>query len=168
MHVVELFLDLLFAPDVHVVPAAVPDPLVRMVMHAGRQSKALQHLPTPREGQVLTQVAKDEIGRAFRELLHDLGRVRQGARPDEQVGVLGHEYVADNPEAQLGPKVIQGLNEFALVAVGVKDAGLSISVGGQVVEMILTVEMLQTWHGDSLYHLAEGRRHQKQCLRHPR
>ena len=50
---------------------------------------------------------------------------------------------------------------------GVKDAGLSISVGGQVVEMILTVEMLQAWHGDSLYHLAEGRRHKKQCLRHP-
>ena len=76
--------------------------------------------------------------------------------------------VADNPEAQPGPKIIQGLNESALVAVGVKDAGFAMSVGGQLVEMILTVEMLQTWHGDSLYHLAEGRRHQRQCLRHPR
>jgi hypothetical protein len=34
--------------------------------------------------------------------------------------------------------------------------------------MILTVDMLQTWHGDSLYHLAKGRRHEKQCLRHAR
>jgi hypothetical protein len=84
------------------------------------------------------------------------------------VGVLGHEDVADNPEAQLGPKIIQGLNEFAPVAVGVKDAGFSVSVGGQIVEIILAVEMLQTWHGDGLYHLAEGRRHKNQCLRHPR
>jgi hypothetical protein len=45
--------------------------------------------------------------------------------------------------------------------------GFSKSVGRQEVEMILTVEMLQTWHGDSLYHLAEGRRHKGQCLRHP-
>jgi hypothetical protein len=36
------------------------------------------------------------------------------------------------------------------------------------VEILLTVEMLQTWHGHSLFHLAEGRRHQRQCLRHPR
>jgi len=159
---------LLFAPDVHIVAAPVPDPMVRTVMHGGRQRKPLQHLPTPRESQVLTQVAEDELGRAFRELLHDLGRVPQAARPDQQVGVLGHEHLADNPEAQLDPKIVQGLNEFALVALGVKDAGPSINVGGQEVEMVLTVEMLQTWHGDSLYHLAEGRRHQIQCLRHPR
>jgi hypothetical protein len=31
--------------------------------------------------------------------------------------------------------------------------------------MILTVEMVQTWQGDSLYHLGEGRRHQKQWRR---
>ena len=46
----------------------------------------------------------DEIGRAFRE--RDLGRVRQEARPDQQVGVLGHEHVTDNPEPQLGPRTI--------------------------------------------------------------
>ena len=43
--------------------------------------------------------------------------------------------------------------------------GFSVNVGGQVVEMILTLQMLQTRHGSSLYHLAEGRRHQRQCLR---
>ncbi len=64
------------------------------------------------------------------------------------------------------PRAVFATREFALVAVGVKDAGFS--VGGQVVEILLTVEMLQTWHGHSLFHLAEGRRHQKQCLRHPR
>ena len=74
---------------------------------------------------------------------------------------LGHKCVADGPEAQLGPKIIRGLNEFALVAVGLKDAGFSISVGGQVVGMVLTVETLQTWHGNSLCHLPEGRRHQR-------
>jgi len=30
------------------------------------------------------------------------------------------------------------------------------------------VEMLQTWHEESLYQMAEGRRHKGQCLRHPR
>jgi len=29
---------------------------------------------------------------------------------------LGHKCVADGPEARLGPKIIRGLNEFALVA----------------------------------------------------
>ena len=108
-------------------------------------------------------LVEDEIGRAFREFLHDLG-----ARPDQQVGGLGDEYVADNPEAQLGPRIIRGLNEFALVAAGVKDASFSISVGGRAVEMNLAVETVQTWRGDSSYRLAEGRRHQGQCQRHPR
>jgi hypothetical protein len=44
----------------------------------------------------------------------------------------------------------------ARLAVGVKDAGFPISVGGQVVEVLLTLEMLQTWHGNSLYHLPGG------------
>jgi hypothetical protein len=46
-------------------------------------------------------------------------------------------YVAHNPEAQLGPKIIPGLNEFALAAVGVKNACLSVSVDGQVVDRML-------------------------------
>ena len=46
-------------------------------------------------------------------------------------------YVAHNPEAQLGPKIIPGLNEFALTAVGVKNACLSVSVDGQVVDRML-------------------------------
>jgi len=74
---------------------------------------------------------------------------------------LGHKCVADGPEAQLGPKIIRGLNEFALVAVCVKDAGFWIGAGGQAVGMVLTVGMLQPWHGNSLCHLAEGRRHQR-------
>jgi hypothetical protein len=41
---------------------------------------------------------------------------------------LGHKCVADGPEAQLGPKIIRGLNESALIAVGVKDASLSVVV----------------------------------------
>ena len=43
-----------------------------------------------------------------------------------------------------------------------------MSFGGQMVEMVLTVEMVETWHGDSLYDLPGGRRHQRQCLRHVR
>ena len=34
--------------------------------------------------------------------------------------------------------------------------------------MILTAEMLQTWHGDSLCGVAEGCRHQGQCIHHSR
>jgi hypothetical protein len=45
---------------------------------------------------------------------------------------LGHKYVADDPEAQTAPKIIRALKEFAPVAVGVRDAGFSISVGGQL------------------------------------
>ena len=44
-------------------------------------------------------------------------------------------------------------------------AGFAVSVYGQMVKMLLTVEVLQTWHGDSLYHSPEGRRHQRQCVR---
>jgi len=29
------------------------------------------------------------------------------------------------------------------------------------------VEIIQTWHEESLYQMAEGRRHKGQCLRHP-
>ena len=46
------------------------------------------------------------------------------------------EDVTDNSEAQFGPKLVQSLNKFALVAVGAKDAGLSISVRGQVAEVV--------------------------------
>jgi hypothetical protein len=45
-------------------------------------------------------------------------------------------HVVDNSEAQLGPKLVQSLNKFALVAVGVKNAGLPVGVGGQVVEVV--------------------------------
>ena len=37
--------------------------------------------------------------------------------------MLGHEYAGDKPESELGPKIIQTLNEFALVEAGVKGAG---------------------------------------------
>jgi hypothetical protein len=78
-----------------------------------------------------------------RELLHDLGRVRWSTWPNEQVTVRQptDQQVTDNPEAQPGPEAIQGLDEFDLGSARVKNAGWPIDVGGQVVEMILGVEM---------------------------
>jgi hypothetical protein len=81
--------------------------------------------------------------------------------------VLGHQHVTDNFEAQLRPEIIQGLDEFELKALGVKDARSPIGAGGQVVEMILAVEMLQAWHRHSLHAMIWGRIHEKQCMRHP-
>jgi hypothetical protein len=40
------------------------------------------------------------------------------------------EHIASDPEAQVGRKIAEGLNELALVAIGVKDAGFSMGVGG--------------------------------------
>ena len=59
-------------------------------------------------------------------------------RSDQQVAVrrLTDEDVADNSEAQFGPKLVQSLNKFPLVAVGVKDRGLPVGVGGQAVEVV--------------------------------
>jgi hypothetical protein len=48
------------------------------------------------------------------------------------------------------------LNEFALVAVRVKNPGFPTDVGGQVVEMILAAEFPQTWHEGSPHHRVEG------------
>src|ERR1039458_8536917 len=52
----------------------------------------------------------------------------------------------------VGELGVQGLNEFALKAVGVKDADSAISVGGQVVKMVLVTEVPRARHGRSLPH----------------
>jgi hypothetical protein len=81
--------------------------------------------------------------------------------------VLGHEHLSDDFEAQPRPEIIQSLDEFELKAIGVKNAGSPIGAGGQLVEMILAVEMLQAWHSHSLHAMIWGRIHEKQCMRHP-
>ena len=151
MHVIDLFDALSFAPDVHVVPALLPRSIAGVMVHGWGQFKLLQHLLAPREDKVSAQVAQNKIGRAFRQPLHDLGRVRPSTRPDHQMTVVGHQHVTDNFEAQLRPEITQGLDEFELIAIGVKNAGSPMGVGGQVVEMVLTIEMLQAWHWHSLH-----------------
>jgi hypothetical protein len=42
-----------------------------------------------------------------------------------------------------------------------------IDVGSQEVEVILVVEMLQTWHRRSLNDMVRGRIHKRRCMRHP-
>ena len=51
------------------------------------------------------------------------------------------EHVADDPEAQLRPQVIEGLGEFELEPVGVKYASAAIDVRSQIVQMIQAVVM---------------------------
>jgi hypothetical protein len=185
MHVFNFFVVLLLTPDVHIVPPPVSDAKVRVMMHGGRQFKPLQHLFAPWDGQVLTEIAENEVGGAFRKLLHDLRRVRQGTRPDGQVIVLGHQHITEDLEAQFGPEVVGGLNEFALEAVGVKNARSPISAGSKVRSMILALEVLQALHGRSLHDrrgdmykrlcvppnqrdTVWGRIHKRRCMRHPR
>jgi hypothetical protein len=44
---------------------------------------------------------------------------------------------------------------------------LAISVGGQVMEVVLVVEVHQAWHRRSLTEMVRGRIHKRQCMRHP-
>jgi len=64
--------------------------------------------------------------------------------------VLGHQHIAEDFETQFRPEFVQGLDEMALEAVGVKNADPPISVFGQVVVVTLSVETPQAWHRCSL------------------
>jgi hypothetical protein len=76
------------------------------------------------------------------------------------------------PEAQLGPKIIQGLDEFAFVAFAVKNMRSAIDVGSEMVDRVLTVEMLRprrrpSWASDSPYrwlHQVGRREPPRHCL----
>jgi len=57
------------------------------------------------------------------------------------VTVLGHQHTGENFEAQFCPETGDGLDELALEAVGVKNAGPPINAFGQVVVVTLPVEM---------------------------
>jgi len=49
--------------------------MVGVVVHGGRKLQPVQHFLTPRDLPVLAPVLQDELGNAFFEPLHDLGRV---------------------------------------------------------------------------------------------
>jgi hypothetical protein len=57
VEVIDLLVLLLIGIDIHVVPTAVPNSVPGVMVHGGRQSKALQHLLILREGLVMAQVA---------------------------------------------------------------------------------------------------------------
>jgi hypothetical protein len=109
MHLREFFQSLLPAPDVQVVPAPLPDTVMRVVLHCWGQLQALLHLPAPRQAWVPAQMAQNEMGRTFRQLLHGLGRIREIAGPDHKVAVLGHQHVANDLEAQLAAPLVERL-----------------------------------------------------------
>jgi hypothetical protein len=111
MQVSEFFQSLLLAPDVQVVPAPLPDTVMRVVVHRWGQLEALQHLPAPRQAWVPAQIAQNEIGGPFRQLLHDLGRIREIAGPDHKVAVLGHQHIANDLEAQLATQLVERPSE---------------------------------------------------------
>jgi hypothetical protein len=50
---------------------------------------------------------------------------------------------------------------------GVKNTHFAKDVGSEIVEMVLTVEMLRARHRRRLHHLSQGRIHKNQCMRHP-
>ena len=147
MHVIELFEPLLLAPNVHVVFTPLPDTVTSVVVHRGGQFKPIQHPLAPREGRVPAQIAKNKVGRTFCQLLHDLGRVSEITGPDQQMAVLRHQNMADDPEAQLRPEIIERSGELKPEPLGVEDAGAAIDVRGEVGQMILTIIMLRARHG---------------------
>ena len=134
----------------------------------GGQFKPFQHPLTPGQGRVAAQGPQNEVGRALRQLLHDLRRVREIARPNQQMAVFRHQDVADDAEAQLPAEIVQRLGELEFEPAGIKDADAAIDVRGEVVCMILAVIMELSRHGGSLAGMAPGRIHQNQCMRHPR
>ena len=79
-----------------------------------------------------------------------MGAVGRRARPDEQMAVLGHQHIGENFETQFRAEIVEGLDEFAPEAVGVKNARPPINVFGQVVVVTLPVEAPQTRHRRSL------------------
>jgi len=105
---------------------------------------------------MLAQVPQYEIGGALCQLLHDLRRVGKFRGPNQQVTVLGHEDVADDPETLLRPQVIQGLGKFEFEPVGVKYAGTAIDVRSEIVQMIQAVVMLLSLHLRSLSGMVVG------------
>ena len=91
VHVIEFFEPLLLAPNVQVVSTPLPNTVMSVVVHAGRQFKPRQHLLAPGKFQVVAQIPQDEIGRALCQLLHDLRGIGQLRGPDEEVAVLRQE-----------------------------------------------------------------------------
>ena len=110
--------------------------VMSVVVHAGRQFKPHQHLRAPGKLQVLAQISQYEIGCALCQLLHDLRRVGHLRGPNQQMTVLVHQDVADGPEAQLRPEVIEGPDELKFEPIGVENAGAAIEARSQVMQMI--------------------------------
>ena len=66
------------------------------------------------------------------------------------MAVLGHQHIREDFETQFRAEVVEGLDEFALEAVGVKNARPPINVFGQLVVVTLPIEVPQTRHRRSL------------------
>jgi hypothetical protein len=79
--------------------------------------------------------------------------------------VLGHKDLADHPEAQLRPQVIEAPDELELESTGVENAGAAIDVRGQVMQMIEAIIMLLSWHGRSLTGIVWWLIHKRRCRR---
>ena len=60
VHVVEFFLPLLGAPDVHVIAPALPDPEVSVMVNGGRQLNATEHLLAPGIARIIFQILQNK------------------------------------------------------------------------------------------------------------
>ncbi|HUY12581.1 MAG TPA: hypothetical protein VMX16_02980 [Terriglobia bacterium] len=78
-----------------------------------------------------------------------------------------YQNIADDPEAQLRSEIIERSGELKPEPAGIENAGATIDVRGEVVQMILAIIMLLARHGGSLAGMAPGRIHKNQCMRHP-
>jgi hypothetical protein len=62
--IIEPLQPFLFTPDVHVVAAALPHPVVGVLVHGGRQLESVEYPLAPGVAEVATKILQDEQGRA--------------------------------------------------------------------------------------------------------
>lgn len=151
VQVVQLFPPLLFAPDVQVVEAPLPDAMRPVKVDGGRQAEFLEHASAPGKGCILAQHLEHKFGRALPEALDDLGRIGVLGGPNQQMEMLGHQDVTEDFEAQGSAKPAQRLDEVLAETRGVKKARAAISAGRKLVKMIKAVIMTLTRHEEILH-----------------
>ena len=79
--------------------------------------------------------------------------------------MLGHQHMREDFETQFRAEVVEGLDEFALEAVGVKNAGPPINAFGQVV--VVTLGSASDAASAQFSARGKCRIHKNRCMRHP-
>ena len=111
MHIFKLFQPLGFAPDVEVIEAPLPNSVRGLIVNRFRQDDPIQHPAAPRLFATL-QTLNNAPSRPLLQTTDDARGAMSFAGPDEQMKVLRHQDVADEPEVELTSQWVQDFNEL--------------------------------------------------------